>query len=176
MDILPAIASDVYFHFEDIDLYLEYKKAMAARNIVIHYRFLEAFLQSEGVLEAGIHVVCMREVGADSVSSIGQLAGNNRRVRVVLVVSQIASRLVASAFNSGIADVLVESVDSDRLLDSLNVVDLELFAATEKAQRIAGACAKLELLSPREMCVLNGILGGKQNKQIAGNRPIVTAA
>jgi two-component system response regulator FixJ len=167
MDILPGIASNVYFYFEDIQLYISQKDAF--KGLDIHYRCLEVLLNSEQRLEIGIHVVCMRQALADTVGPIGKVASDNPQVRIILVVSQISARLVASAFNSGVADVIVDAEDTDRLLGSLNVVDLELFAATKKAQRIAEACAKLNLLSPREKCVLNGILAGKQNKQIAAN-------
>jgi two-component system response regulator FixJ len=169
MDILINISSNIYFYFDDYGIYCDLKILHATNDLEIQYRDLKDFLSTEQEFKPGIHVVCLREVQAASVQWIGRIANENPQVRIILIASHIASRLVATAFNSGIADVIVDSVDVDRLLDSLNIVDLELFAATAKAKRIARACAKLELLSPREQHVLNGILAGKQNKQIAAD-------
>lgn len=169
MDRLLNISSDIYFYFDDYGIYCDLIILHAMHDLEIQYRDLEDFLSAEPEFKPGIYVVCLREVQAASVQWIGRIASENPQVRIILMASHIASRLVATAFNSGIADVIVDSVDVDRLLDSLNIVDLELFAATAKAKRIARACAKLELLSPREQHVMNGILAGKQNKQIAAD-------
>jgi two-component system response regulator FixJ len=169
MDISPDISSDTYFYFEDFDLYRDHITILATHNLGIQHRFLEVFLYPEPEIRPGIYVICLRDVQDASVRLIGRIARDNPQIRIVLMATHITPRLVATAFNSGIADVIIESADAGRLLDSLNIVDLELLAATAKAKRIASACAKLKLLSPREQLVLNGILDGKQNKQIAAN-------
>ena len=129
----------------------------------------DLFLQPDQRLEADIYVVCLEWIRRKDVEAIGRVASANPQAKIVLLVSFIESVLVSLAFKMGIADVIVGSSDIDYLLAGLNSVAIDLVSATEKARRIASAVAKLELLTPREKDVLNGILDGKMNKQIAGD-------
>lgn len=129
----------------------------------------ELFMDPNAEPAAGVHVLFVRDASPDMIDAIGQIVASNQQIRVVLVAKQINAKFVARAFNVGIADVIVGFSEIDHLRTTLNEIDLELSAATEKAQRIASAGYRLEVLSPREKSVLEGILESKQNKQIAAS-------
>jgi two-component system response regulator FixJ len=129
----------------------------------------DLFLQPDQRLEAGIYVVCLEWIRGKDLEAIGRVASANPQAKIVLLVSFIESALVSLAFKMGIANVVVGSSDIDYLLAELNTVAIDLVTAAKKARRIASAVAKLELLSPREKDVLDGILDGKMNKQIAAD-------
>ncbi len=75
--------------------------------------------------------------------------------------------LAVRVMKAGAVDFLTKPFNDQVLLESINKALRADATSREKQQENAQAEAKLALLSPREIQVLNGIVAGKQNKIIS---------
>lgn len=161
--------STTHFWFDDACLADEIQALADFEGATPAIKPAALFMDPHAEPAAGVYILFVRYASPDMIDAIGQIVASNQQIRVVLVAEQINARFVAQAFNVGIADVIVGFSEIGLLRAALNEIDLELSAATEKAQRIASASYRIEMLSPREKTVLEGILEGKQNKHIAAD-------
>jgi two-component system response regulator FixJ len=166
---LEKMRSTTHFWFDDACLVDEIRTLADFEGATPVIKQAMRFMEPHAEPAAGIYIIFMRETSPDMINAIGQIAATHSQIRVVLVTERINAKCVAQAFHVGIADVIVGFSEIDLLLVTLREIDLELSTATERAQQIAGARDRLEMLSPREKIVLEGILKGKLNKRIAGD-------
>jgi len=75
--------------------------------------------------------------------------------------------LAVRAMKAGAVDFIEKPFTSEAILDSLELALLRLTALDEEDPAKVTAVAKLALLSPRELQVLEGLLAGLPNKSIA---------
>lgn len=91
---------------------------------------------------------------------------------VVFLTGQGDVPTCAESMKKGAVDFLLKPVDDELLLDALRR-GLERHAAQrERAARRDSVQSRLDSLSPRERQVMDGVLRGRLNKQIAGDMEI----
>jgi FixJ family two-component response regulator len=91
---------------------------------------------------------------------------------VVFLTGQADVPTCAASMKKGAVDFLLKPVDDELLLDALRR-GLERHAAQcEHAARRDGVQSRVVSLSPRERQVMDGVLCGRLNKQIAGDMQI----
>ena len=73
-----------------------------------------------------------------------------------------------SAMKHGAADYLLKPVDSEALLDAVESATRKHAADLRRAREVATIATRLARLSAREREVLDQVLTGRLNKQIAG--------
>ena len=72
-----------------------------------------------------------------------------------------------NAWRSRLIDFIQKPFDSQTILDSLKAAFAQLATPTGQDPNAEAAARKLDLLSPRERAVLEGLLEGLPNKSIA---------
>jgi two-component system response regulator FixJ len=86
---------------------------------------------------------------------------------VIVITGHGDVPLAARAMKAGAVDFIEKPFASEAILDSLEAALLRLTALDQEDPAKVAAAAKLALLSPRELQVLEGLLAGLPNKTIA---------
>ena len=103
-----------------------------------------------------------------------QLVAEGIAVPVIIVTGHGDVPIAVRAMRTGAIDFIEKPYDDQVLLDRIrHAVDLDIRNRRDRAQR-QDILARLALLTPREREVLDGVVGGFANKQIAGDLRIST--
>jgi FixJ family two-component response regulator len=133
----------------------------------------EEFLRNLKPDAAGCAILDLSMPGLDGLALQRELAARGSDLPVVFLTGHGDIPKSVQAMKSGAMDFLTKPVDGDILLGAVRRA-LELDRAGRKArQELAAIEARLAALTPREREVLEGVVAGKLNKQIAGDLGIV---
>jgi len=128
----------------------------------------EAFLARTHYEDIGCIVLdlCMPGISGQQLQDL--LRERNIVLPIVFLTGQgdIASSVVA--MKKGAVDFLLKPIDSHALLQAISEATLRHAAALEKSHDIASIDARMARLSTREREVMEQVLTGRLNKQIAG--------
>jgi two-component system response regulator FixJ len=131
------------------------------------YESASAFLDSFQEASDGCIVTDVRMPGIDGIDFMRRLRTRGIALPVIVITGHANVALAVEAMKEGASDFVEKPFNDDVLLSSIRST---LSGQAEKAQARAhalGAKARIESLSDREMQVLNGLVSGKPNKNIA---------
>jgi two-component system response regulator FixJ len=125
------------------------------------------FLDAVSEVDFGCVVTDMRMPGVDGIELLKRLKGSRSALPVVVMTGHGDIPLAVEAMKLGASDFIEKPFEDERLIAMVDTAleQAESLAQSEAAaQQIAGRVASL---SPRERQVMNGLIEGLSNKQIA---------
>jgi FixJ family two-component response regulator len=110
-------------------------------------------------------VLDVRMPGLDGLELQQALA--DRREQIIFLTGHGDVSMCADAMKAGAVDFLTKPVDDEKLLSAVSRALATSAEVRRRAAERAEARAKLSLLTPREFEVMQRVIGGALNKQIA---------
>jgi two-component system, LuxR family, response regulator FixJ len=138
-------------------------KAYAVRSFISALEFLAAAPS----LPLGCVIVDIRMPEMDGLELQQHLVDRLLDFPLIVITGHGDVRLAVRAMKAGAIDFIEKPFALEAILDSVEVALLRLTASDKEDPAIVAAAAKLALLSPRELQVLEGLLAGLPNKTIA---------
>jgi two-component system response regulator FixJ len=125
------------------------------------------FLETTRSLPPGCLVVDIRMPEMDGLELQQRLIERGLGFPLIVITGHGAVPLAVRAMKAGAIDFVEKPFASQAILDSLETAFARLAAPAEQDPTAVAAASKLNLLSPREREVLEGLLEGLPNKSIA---------
>ncbi len=138
-------------------------KGLAVRGFASALEFLEAAPS----LPTGCLIVDIRMPEMDGLELQQHLIDRSLDFSLIVITGHGDVPLAVRAMKAGAVDFIEKPFASEAILNSLEVGLSRLTTLHDKDPAKAAAAAKLALLSPRELQVLEGLLAGLPNKTIA---------
>jgi two-component system, LuxR family, response regulator FixJ len=139
----------------------------AAKFAVKTYPSAASFLQALPGIGPGCIVTDVRMPGMNGIELLRRLRELKVGVPVIVVTGHGDVPLAVEAMRIGAADFLEKPFDDEVLLASVRSALRQQGAETERRSARAAVESRVAALSNRERDVLNGLLAGRANKQIA---------
>jgi two-component system response regulator FixJ len=139
----------------------------AADFDVTLFESAQHFLDALPGVDFGCVVSDVRMPGVDGIELLKRLKANRSTLPVLIVTGHGDVPLAVEAMKLGAVDFLEKPFEDDRLI---GMIDVALKQAESGARSEAAAldiAAKVESLSPRERQVMEGLVAGLSNQQIA---------
>ena len=146
---------------DSLSMLLE-SKAFAVKSFASAVEFLAA----ASSLHPGCLIVDIRMPEMDGLELQQHLIDRSLDFPLIVITGHGDVPVAVRAMKAGAVDFIEKPFTYEAILDSLAVGFLRLTAPDKDPTKVA-AIAKLELLSPRELEVLQGLLAGLPNKSIA---------
>ena len=125
------------------------------------------FLETTRALPPGCLVVDIRMPEMDGLELQQRLIERGLGFPLIVITGHGDVPLAVRAMKAGAIDFIQKPFDSQTILDSLKAAFAQLATPTGQDPNAEAAARKLDLLSPRERAVLEGLLEGLPNKSIA---------
>ena len=125
------------------------------------------FLAAAPSLPVGCLIVDIRMPEMDGLELQQHLINRSLDFPLIVITGHGDVPLAVRAMKAGAIDFIEKPFALEAILDSLEVALLRLSTLDEEDPAKVAAAAKLALLSPRELQVLEGLLAGLPNKSIA---------
>jgi len=125
------------------------------------------FLAAAPSLPVGCLIVDIRMPEMDGLELQQHLIDRSLGFPLIVITGHGDVPLAVRAMKAGAVDFIEKPFTSEAILDSLEVALSRLTTLDEEQPAKVAALAKLALLSPRELQVLEGLLAGLPNKSIA---------
>jgi two-component system, LuxR family, response regulator FixJ len=125
------------------------------------------FLDAASTLPPGCLIADIRMPEMDGLELQRHLAERSLRFPTIVITGHGDVALAVRAMKAGVLDFIEKPFSSQAILDSVATALSQLLAADKRDPAAIAATAKLDLLSPREREVLEGLLAGLPNKSIA---------
>lgn len=130
------------------------------------YPSANAFLDALPVDE-GCVLTDVRMPGLTGLELVRELRKRGETFPVIVMTGHGDVPLAVEAMKAGVIDFIEKPFEEERLTAALRSALANLRTVHEPETARAAAEERLALLSPRERDVLDGVVGGKLNKQIA---------
>lgn len=130
------------------------------------YPSADAFIEALPVAE-GCILTDIRMPGRTGMDLVRTLKQRGSDFPVIVMTGHGDIPLAVEAMKAGVVDFLEKPFEEGRLLEALRTATEGRRTAAAPCETRAAAEARLAQLSPRERDVLEGVVGGKLNKQIA---------
>jgi FixJ family two-component response regulator len=127
----------------------------------------EAFLAAYTPQHSGVIVVDLRMPGMSGLELQAELRARQIELPMIIITAHGEMSAVRTSLKSGAIDFLEKPIDSDQLLIAIREGlerEAERLRRTGSASEVARQLARL---TPREREVLEGIVAGKHNREIA---------
>ena len=149
---------------DDADLRETLARGLAVRTraTVVQWDSAEAFLARAATLEPALILVDYRMRGATGLDLLQAISGDPRFV-AVLMTGAADIPLAIEAIRAGAVHLIEKPFKNEELMHTLE----EAHERLEAMEPIIAARARLARLSPRERDVVNGLVAGSSNKEIA---------
>jgi PAS domain S-box-containing protein len=137
------------------------------------YASAESFLQEKHNEEAGCIITDVRMPGMSGTKMQEKLAAQKSTLPIIFLTGHGELNTAVAAFKQGAVDFLIKPVEEKTLLPLINKAitrHAQTLAITQQRQK---ATSLLEQLSTREREVLQHVLRGRLNKQIAADLGVV---
>jgi two-component system response regulator FixJ len=134
---------------------------------VKRYASATDFLAAAPSLPAGCLIVDIRMPEMDGLELQQRLIERNLGFPLIVITGHGDVPLAVRAMKAGAIDFLEKPFASEAILVSIETAFARLGAPAEQDPTAVAAASKLDLLSPREREVLEGLLAGLPNKSIA---------
>jgi len=131
------------------------------------YSSAQAFLEAMPDMTASCVITDVRMPGMSGVDLLRRLKELNISVPVIVVTGHGDVPLAVEAMKIGAADFMEKPFDDEALLASVRSALKQRDAESRRQTERSEVEARLAALSPRERDVLNGLVAGRANKQIA---------
>jgi two-component system response regulator FixJ len=126
-----------------------------------------AFLESVATAQAGCVVTDLRMPGIDGLALQRELTARRINLPVVVMTGHGDVPLAVEAMKSGAVDFILKPFDDETLLGAVRTAIERQAAAARLDGDAAAVRARLDVLTPREREVLDGLVAGHPNKTIA---------
>lgn len=130
------------------------------------YVSADAFIDALPVAE-GCILTDIRMPGRTGMDLVRTLKQRGADFPVIVMTGHGDVPLAVEAMKAGVVDFIEKPFEEGRLLDALKTATEGRRTAADPRETRAAAESRLAQLSPRERDVLDGVVGGKLNKQIA---------
>jgi RNA polymerase sigma factor (sigma-70 family) len=133
----------------------------------VEFDSAEAFLSAVNADWSGIVLVDLRMPGMSGLEMQSELLARKIELPVIVITAHGETSAARTSFKSGAVDFLEKPIDRDQLL---NAVREGLGIESERVRRASQAAAvtrQIERLTPREREVLDRVVAGKHNREIA---------
>jgi two-component system, LuxR family, response regulator FixJ len=131
------------------------------------FSLAEAFLDAAPTLPLGCLIADIRMPEMDGLELQRRLNEQSRRFPMIVVTGHGDVPLAVQAMKAGAHDFIEKPFSAPAILASVELALSSLEAANRRDRAELALQTKLELLSPREREVLDGLLAGLPNKTIA---------
>ena len=125
------------------------------------------FLTAHSLLNPGVVLLDYRMAGANGLAVLDTLRGCSERFVSVMLTAHGAVQRSVDAMKGGAFDFLEKPCDPEALLSVLDSAFQHLDAVQARCAVRDAARHQLSVLTPREQQVLDGLVNGQANKQIA---------
>lgn len=139
----------------------------AAGLAVQTYDSATAFLNGLAKAKPGCVITDVRMPDISGIDLLHRIKELQVNLPVIVITGHGDVPLAVRAMKAGALDFIEKPFSSQAILDSVAVALSQLRAGDERDPAAVAAAAKLDLLSPREHEVLEGLLAGLPNKSIA---------
>lgn len=137
-------------------------------DLVIHpFRSGDAFLARLDELEAGVALIDFDMPGANGMEVLRLMGSRGHAIQSIMITGHGDVALAVRAMREGAYDFLEKPFDHQALLDAVDAAFAHLDRIGADRANERQARAKLSALSERERTVLNSLIDGHSNKQIA---------
>ncbi len=125
------------------------------------------YLQGEAYTGIGCLIIDVRMPGISGIELQHHLNKQNNKLPVIFLTAHGDLPMGIEAMKQGADDFLTKPVDEEVLLDAVNRALSRYRSVRDEQLKLADVRTRLDKLTPRESEVLQHILGGVTNKQIA---------
>ena len=166
----PAGASVIYLVDDDAELRDGLRQTLeASQRHVIDFESCEAFLNAEQAPNEACLILDASLPGMDGLTLLEHLRTSNRKLPTIMLTGHSDIAMAVTAMKAGAVDFLEKPVTGP---DLLRCVDRALSLATD--ERLASewsdhAVRQIETLTPRQLEIMDMVLAGHPNKNIAAD-------
>lgn len=167
---VPASVSGRYVYVIDDDRAVRVALSLQLRSMGFESRpfsSAEDFLSELDYLEPGCILLDVRMPGKDGVTALGEMVASRGIWPTIVMTGHAEVKVAVRAMKLGAIEFLEKPFRDDELLTALERGWSGLAAAAETNGRRQNARHRLTGLTRRERCVLDGIIGGLSNKEMA---------
>ena len=129
----------------------------------------EAFLEGHDAAVAGCAVFDVAMPGLDGLALQQVFAAGGKQRPVIFLTGKGDIQTSVRAMKAGAVDFLTKPVRDKDLLDAIARAEAQDARTRQAGAEVAAIEAKIATLTPREREVLTHVIGGRLNKQIAGD-------
>jgi two-component system, LuxR family, response regulator FixJ len=138
----------------------------AAGFAAVSYPTPELFLEAAPGLASGCVLLDVRMPGMDGLTLQAELRARGSALPVIMMTGQGDVAMAVRAMKEGAADFIEKPFDDGALITALEAA-LRKTGLVGRDREAAAAAERIANLSPREREVLEGLVGGRSNKEIA---------
>jgi two-component system response regulator FixJ len=141
---------------------------MEAAGLTSHaYDSAEAFLEAVEAAEPGCIVTDVRMPDMSGIDLLHRLSDRLDRFAVIVLTGEADVPMAVEALKAGALDLIEKPYAADAILGAVTGALRQLEAHRDRTSRRAESSQRLSALSAREREVLDGLLKGHSNKEIA---------
>jgi RNA polymerase sigma factor (sigma-70 family) len=127
----------------------------------------EAFLEAVQLDWAGCAVIDLRMPGMDGIALQGELLRRNIPLPAIIITAHGDIGAARATLKAGAVDFIEKPIDDEQLIASIRAALDRDTEARREAARAAERAARLERLTDREREVLDRVVAGRHNREIA---------
>jgi two-component system response regulator FixJ len=139
----------------------------AANFEVTLFESAQLFLDALPSVELGCVVSDVRMPGIDGIELLKRLKTSRNSLPVLIMTGHGDVPLAVEAMKLGAVDFLEKPFEDDRLIAMIEVALKQAESGARSEAAVLDIAARVESLSPRERQVMEGLVAGLSNKQIA---------
>lgn len=139
----------------------------AAEFDVTLFESAQHFLDALPSVAFGCVVSDIRMPGIDGIDLLKRLKAERRTIPVLIMTGHGDVPLAVEAMKLGAVDFLEKPFEDDRLIGMIEIALKHAESGARSEAAVLDIAARVESLSPRERQVMEGLVAGLSNKQIA---------
>jgi len=139
----------------------------AAEFEVTLFESAQHFLDALPGVEFGCVVSDVRMPGIDGIELLKRLKTNRNSLPVLIMTGHGDVPLAVEAMKLGAIDFLEKPFEDDRLIGMIDIALKQAESGARSEAAVLDIVTRVESLSPRERQVMEGLIAGLSNKQIA---------
>lgn len=139
----------------------------AADFEVTLFESAQHFLDALPTVEFGCVVSDVRMPGIDGIELLKRLKTGRSSLPVLIMTGHGDVPLAVEAMKLGAVDFLEKPFEDDRLIGMVDIALKQAASGARSEAAVLDISARIESLSPRERQVMEGLVAGLSNKQIA---------
>lgn len=167
---VSASVSGRYVYVVDDDRAVRIALSLQLRSMGFESRpfsCAEDFLSELDYIEPGCVLLDVRMPGKDGVTVLAEMVASSRAWPTIIMTGHAEVKVAVRAMKLGAIEFLEKPFRDEELLAALERGWGGLVASAETSGRRHDARRRLTDLTARERCVLDGIIGGLSNKEMA---------